>query len=39
VGRSELELMLRWAGVVYSGFEGEPFTAGSDHLIVLVRRT
>jgi hypothetical protein len=43
VGRGELELMLRLAGfggeVVYGGFEGEPFTAESDHLIVLVRRT
>jgi hypothetical protein len=43
VGRGELELMLRLTGfgveVVYGGFEGEPFTVGSDHLIVLVRRT
>jgi SAM-dependent methyltransferase len=40
-GRSELELMLRLAGLeveaVYGGVEGEPFTAGSDHLIVLAR--
>jgi len=43
VGRGELELMLRFAGfeveAVYGGFEGEPFTAGSDHLIVLARRS
>jgi len=42
VGRGELELMLRLAGfgleAVYGGFEGEPFTAGSDHLIMLARR-
>jgi SAM-dependent methyltransferase len=42
VGRGELELMLRLVGfeveAVYGGFEGEPFTAGSDHLVVLVRR-
>ncbi len=42
VGRGELELMLRLAGLeveaVYGGFEGEPFTAGSDHLIALARR-
>ncbi len=41
VGRGELELMLRLAGfeveAVYGGFEGEPFTAASDHLIVLAR--
>jgi hypothetical protein len=41
VGRAELELMLRLAGfeveAVYGGFEGEPFAAGSDHLIVLAR--
>ena len=40
--RDELALMLRLAGfeveAVYGGFEGEPFTAGSDHLIVLVRK-
>ncbi|CAN5752058.1 class I SAM-dependent methyltransferase [soil metagenome] len=40
--RDELILMLRLAGFevegVYGGFEGEPFTAGSDHLIVLARR-
>jgi SAM-dependent methyltransferase len=43
VGRAELELMLRLAGfeveAVYGGFEGEPFAAGSDHLIVLARRS
>jgi SAM-dependent methyltransferase len=42
VGRGELELMLRLAGfeveAVYGGFEGEPFTAESDHLIMLARR-
>lgn len=42
VGRGELELMLRLAGfeleAVYGGFEGEPLTAESDHLIVLARR-
>lgn len=42
VGRSELELMLRLAGfrteTVYGGFEGEPFAAASDHLILLARR-
>ncbi len=41
VGRGELELMLRLAGfeveAVYGGFEGEPFSAGSDHLIMLAR--
>ena len=41
-GRAELELMLRLAGfeveAVYGGFDGEPFTAGSDHLVVLARR-
>ena len=41
VGREELELMLRLTGfeveAVYGGFEGEPFTARSDHLIVLAR--
>jgi hypothetical protein len=35
--------MLRLAGfeveAVYGGFEGEPFAAGSDHLIVLARRS
>jgi hypothetical protein len=34
--------MLRLAGfkaeAFYGGFEGEPFTAESDHLIALVRR-
>jgi SAM-dependent methyltransferase len=42
VGRGELELMLRLAGfeveAVYGGFEGEPFAAESDHLIVLARK-
>ncbi len=42
VGRAELELMLRLAGfqveAVYGGFKGEPFVAGSDHLIVLARK-
>lgn len=41
-GRDELLLMLRLAGfeveAIYGGFEGEPFGAGSDHLIVLARR-
>ena len=41
VGRAELEPVLRLAGfeveAVYGGFEGEPFAAGSDHLIVLAR--
>jgi SAM-dependent methyltransferase len=41
VGRGELDLMLRLAGfeveAVYGGFEGEPFAAESDHLIVLAR--
>ena len=40
--RDELLLMLRLAGfeaeAVYGGFEGEPFTSASDHLIVLARR-
>ena len=40
--RDELLLMLRIAGfepeAVYGGFEGEPFDAASDHLIVLCRR-
>ena len=43
LGRGELELMLRLAGfeveAIYGGFEGEPFTAESDHLIALARRT
>lgn len=38
----ELLLMLRQAGfdveAVYGGFDGEPFTAESDHLIVFARR-
>ena len=42
VGRSELDLMLQTAGfeveAVYGGFEGEPFTSTSDHLIVLARK-
>ena len=42
VGRAELELMLRLTGfeteAIYGGFEGEPFAAGSDHLIVLARK-
>ena len=41
VGRAELELMLRLCGFevegVYGGFEGEPFEAGCDHLVVLAR--
>jgi hypothetical protein len=41
LGRDELGLMLRLAGfeveVVYGGFEGTPFAADSDHLIVLAR--
>ena len=41
VGRAELELMLRLSGFevesVHGGFEGEPFEAGSDHLVVLAR--
>jgi len=40
--RDELTLMLRLAGfeveAVYGGFEGEPFVAASDHLIVLARK-
>jgi hypothetical protein len=40
--RDELLLMLRLAGfaveAVYGGFEGEPFDAESDRLIVLARR-
>ncbi len=42
VGRDELLLMLRLSGfeveAVYGGFEGEPFTSASDHLVVLARR-
>lgn len=42
VGHAELELMLRLSGfeveAVYGGFDGEPFTSGSDHLIVLARK-
>jgi SAM-dependent methyltransferase len=41
VGRGELELMLRLAGfgveAVYGRFEGEPFTAESEHLVALAR--
>jgi SAM-dependent methyltransferase len=40
--RDELDLMLRLTGfegeAVYGGFEGEPFTSTSDHLIVLARK-
>lgn len=40
-GRDELALILRLAGfeveAVYGGFEGEPFDAGSDNLVVLAR--
>jgi len=40
-GREELKLLLRLAGfeveTVYGGFEGEPFEAESDQLIVLAR--
>jgi SAM-dependent methyltransferase len=39
--RDELDLMLRLVGfeveAVYGGFEGEPFTAASDHLVVITR--
>jgi SAM-dependent methyltransferase len=39
--RDELVLMLQLAGfkveALYGGFEGEPFTAASDHLVVLAR--
>ena len=42
VGRAELGLMLRLVGfeveAVYGGFEGEPFAAESDHLIVFARK-
>ena len=42
VGRAELGLMLRLVGfeveAVYGGFEGEPFVAESNHLIVLARK-
>ena len=42
VGRSELELMLQLTGFEveagYGGFEGEPFTSTSDHLILLARK-
>jgi SAM-dependent methyltransferase len=40
--RDELGLMLKLAGfeveAVYGGFEGEPFTPTSDHLIMLARK-
>jgi SAM-dependent methyltransferase len=40
--RDELFLLLRMAGIeieaVYGGFEGEPFTSASDHLLVLARK-
>jgi hypothetical protein len=40
-GRDELGLMIRLAGfeveAIYGGFDGEPFTAGNDHLILLAR--
>ena len=42
VGRSELDLLLQIAGfeieAVFGGFEGEPFTSTSDHLVVLARK-
>jgi len=42
IGDGELDLMLRLTGfeleAVYGGFEGEPFTAASDHLIMLARK-
>ena len=42
VGRSELDLILQLTDfeveAVYGGFEGEPFTSTSDHLIVLARK-
>jgi SAM-dependent methyltransferase len=41
LGRGELDLMLQMTGfeveAVYGGFEGEPFTSTSDHLIMLAR--
>lgn len=41
LGRDELLLMLRITGfeieALYGGFEGEPFTSTSDHLVVLAR--
>ena len=40
--RDELLLMLRLAGFeteeIYGGFEGEPFSAASDHLLALARK-
>ncbi len=40
--RDELDLMLLTTGfeveTIYGGFEGEPFTSTSDHLVVLARR-
>ncbi|HSK98735.1 MAG TPA: class I SAM-dependent methyltransferase [Rubrobacteraceae bacterium] len=42
-GRDELNLMLRLCGfeteTVHGGFEGEPFTSESGHLLVLARST
>ncbi len=42
VGLSELDLMMRLTGfeveAVYGGFEGEPFSSTSDHLIMLARK-
>jgi len=42
IGHGELDLMLRLTGfeleAVYGGFEGEPFTTASDHLIMLARK-
>jgi SAM-dependent methyltransferase len=43
VGLSELDLMMRLTGfeveTVYGGFEGEPFSSTSDHLIMLARKS
>jgi SAM-dependent methyltransferase len=43
VGLSELDLMMRLTGfeveAVYGGFEGEPFSSTSDHLIMLARKS
>jgi hypothetical protein len=43
VGLSELDLMMRLTGfeveAVYGGFEGEPFSSTSDHLIILARKS
>ena len=42
VGLSELDLMMRLIGfgveTVYGGFEGQPFSSTSDHLIMLARK-